>query len=68
MAKLSDQERRQWIALRDAPFQQPPPADEERFVAPTVEARERYMRFLTEASKFFRGTRPVPFKGDNWKL
>lgn len=34
-------------------------------VAPTVEVRERYCRWATEAAKFFKGKKPVRFVGDN---
>ncbi|MCS3904399.1 hypothetical protein J2T55_002435 [Methylohalomonas lacus] len=68
MARLTNDERR---ALRELAAQQhdePPLTDDERFVAPTAEARARYIRFATEASRFYRGDKPVRFVGNHWKL
>lgn len=37
-------------------------------VEATPEARRRYVRWATEAAKFFKGKKPVRFVGDYWKL
>ena len=47
---------------------EPPLSYNERIVAPTTEARERYARFATEAAKLNKGTKPVRFEGTHWKL
>jgi len=39
-----------------------------RIVEPTTEARARYCRWATEAAKFYKGTKPVRFVGNQWKL
>ena len=68
MAKLTDNDRKELLRVSQLEIEQLPLSDRERFVAPTVEARERYIRFATAASKFFKGTKPVSFEGDHWKL
>jgi hypothetical protein len=37
-------------------------------VEQTPEGRARYIRWATEAAKFFKGTKPVCFTGEHWKL
>ena len=39
-----------------------------RVVLPTTEARERYTRWASEVSTFFKGTKRVDFSGEHWKL
>ena len=68
MAQLTDSDRSELLRVAKLKIEQLPLRHEERFVAPTVEARERYIRFATQASKFFKGTKPVCFEGDCWKL
>lgn len=68
MTRLTDQERRELIAAARQPFDNPPLRPDERFVAPTPEARLRYIRFATQAARFYRGDKPVGFRGDHWKL
>lgn len=68
MAKLTDSERAEWLRVGSAPVEEPPLSYDERIVAPTTEARERYARFATEASKLYKGTKPVRFEGTHWKL
>ena len=41
---------------------------EERFVAPTVQARALYIQFATLAACFFKGEKPCSFTGKHWKL
>ncbi len=68
MTKLGDSEKQEWRRLGSEHLTQPPLARHERIVAPTPEAREAYVRFATQAARFYRGDRPVRFVGDQWKL
>jgi len=68
MSRLTEQERKQLIATVRQPLNGPPLRPDERFVAPTPEARRRYILFATEAARFCRGVKPVGFRGDQWKL
>jgi len=68
MAKLTDAERQALRQLADQGRDAQPLSANERFVAPTPEARARYIRFATEASRFYRGEQPVRFGGDYWRL
>lgn len=68
MARLSEKERRAPKALAGHPDRAPPLRRDERFVAPTTQARERYIRFATQASRFHKGDRPVRFRDNHWKL
>ncbi len=68
MTRLSDEERQMLHNLSRDGVAQPEPRVDERFVAPTPEARTRYIEFATQASKFYKGERPMGFKGDHWKL
>ncbi|GAB4174190.1 MAG: hypothetical protein Kow0020_09610 [Wenzhouxiangellaceae bacterium] len=68
MSRLSEQERAELIAAARKPLNGPPLRPDERFVAPTPEARHRYIVFATQAARFYRGDKPVRFIGDRWKL
>ena len=68
MAKLTDNDRSELLRVSTLKIEQPPLSFDERFVAPTVAARERYIRFATQASQFFKGTKADCFEGDHWKL
>jgi len=68
MSRLTEQERRALIAAVRQPLNSPPLRPDERFVAPTPEARRRYILFATEAARFYRGVKPVGFRGNQWKL
>jgi hypothetical protein len=68
MSRLSEQERSELITAARQPISNPPLRLDERFVAPTPEARRRYILFATEAARFYRGVRPIGFRGDQWKL
>lgn len=68
MARLTDDEKREWRAVADRPLDAPRLNDEERFVAPTVEARARYIQFATQAARLFRGEKPRRPEGSHWKL
>ena len=67
MSRLSPEEKR---SLREASgfADEPSLRPDERFVQPTVEARERYIRFATQASRLYRGEKPVEFRGKHWRL
>lgn len=68
MTRLSDKEREMLRNLSGDATPEPPLSTEERFVAPTPEARARYIRFATQASMFYKGERPIGFRGNHWKL
>lgn len=68
MARLTDNERKALRELASQHREEPPLTDDERFVAPTAEARARYIRFATEACRFYKGDKPVRFIGKHWKL
>lgn len=68
MAKLSEDEKREWQAVAQRSVDAPPLSKGERFVAPTVEARARYIRFATQAARFFRGQKTRRPEGKHWKL
>ena len=68
MAKLTDNERNRLQELADQAWDAPPLSESEYYVAPTQEARARYIRFATAASRFFKGNKPVRFTGNNWQL
>lgn len=68
MTKLSDQEKQAWREAAKHPIRQPPLRPDERFVAPTPEARSRYIRFATQAAAFYKGAKPVRFRGNDWRL
>jgi len=66
MTRLTEEERRAFRRFVAAP---PPPLfPAERFVADTPEARLAYVRWVTAASLFFRGEKPVRFGGARWLL
>jgi hypothetical protein len=68
MARLTESERAELLRVGSIPLGEPPSSYNERIVAPTIEARERYARFATQAAKIFKGTKPVRFEGAHWKL
>jgi hypothetical protein len=68
MAKLTISEREEWLRVASLALDEPVLRYEERIVAPTTAARERYARFATEAAKLFKGSKPVHFEGAHWKL
>jgi hypothetical protein len=68
MGKLTEDEKREWQAVAKRELDAPPLNNDERFVAPTVEARARYIRFATQAARLFRGDKPSRPEGQHWKL
>lgn len=68
MNKLSEAEREAWRRVAGSDHSAPPLSDDERFVAPTVEARARYIRFATEAARFYHGPEKPPMTGNHWRL
>lgn len=68
MVRLTDAEREELSDFARTRHEQPPLPPEDRFVAPTPEGRLRYIRWATQASKFFKGEKPVRFGGDHWRL
>ncbi len=68
MARLTPTDRKALEALREKGWRQSTRERSPRLLAPTVEARRAYCRWVTEAARFFKGTKPVRFGGSNWKL
>ena len=68
MARLTFDDRAAFRRLAETGWVQSPEERSPRLVAPTTEARRRYCLWATEASKWFKGTKPVRFDGDHWKL
>lgn len=68
MTRLTWEERQAFESLDRSALQQPELADAQRLVLPNPRARLEYIRFATEASRFFRGRREIGFRGDNWRL
>ena len=68
MGRLTDAEKR---ALREAAarsHEEPPLSRKERFVAPTPEARRRYIEWVTAVSRIATADKPVRFNGNDWRL
>jgi hypothetical protein len=68
MARLTADDRAAFRRLTEAGWVQSPAERSPRLVKPTTETRYRYCQWATEASQWFRGTKPVRFGGTNWKL
>jgi hypothetical protein len=66
MARLSKTDRQAFG--RKEVWKEPPEMRSPRTVEPTPEARARYCRWVTEAAKFYKGTKPVRFEGEHWLL
>ena len=68
MTRLTEKEAEALRSLKPDSLQQPELDLAQRWVLPTPAARRDYIRFATDASRFFRGRREVGFRGDNWLL
>lgn len=68
MTRLTRNEREAFESLDVAALQQPELADSQRLVLQTPRARLDYIRFASDASRFFRGRRDIGFRGGNWLL
>ena len=68
MARLSDKDKAAFCELTSRGCEQSPEEHSQRLVEQTPKGRARYVRWATEASRFFKGTKPVDFSGDHWKL
>ena len=68
MTRLTREERKAFESLDRSALQQPELADSQRLVLPNPRARMEYIRFATEASRFYRGRREIGFRGENWLL
>ncbi|MDQ8208992.1 hypothetical protein QEH52_15810 [Coraliomargarita sp. SDUM461003] len=66
MARLSETDRK--ALLKTPAWTEPDAMRSPRIVEPTPEGRARYVRWASEASKFFKGSKPVRFVGEHWKL
>jgi hypothetical protein len=68
MTRLSDEEREMLRNLSSHSGSEPQLPLDQRFVAPTPEARERYIDFASQAAVFYKGDRPIGLRGNQWKL
>ncbi len=73
MARLTAEQRHALQHSLGEDFSQPELRHDERFVAPTLAARQRYIRFATAAStlsslNWDEQLTPQPMTSDNWKL
>lgn len=68
MAKLTENDKVAFRELTERGYVQNPEERSPRLVEQTPEGRARYMRWASEAAKFYKGSKPIGFKGNNWKL
>ena len=68
MARLTPEEREELLRVSKLDLRPPPDLEKDRWVPQTPEGRLRYMQFAAQAAKFFKGTKPVRFGGEHWKL
>jgi len=68
MTQLTRHEREALESLGPGALAQPELEVSQRIVQPTPRARLDYIRFATDASRFFRGRREIGFHGENWLL
>jgi len=68
VTQLTKAEREAFRALGEDGLRQPDLPGSLRLVLPTPEARLEYIRFATDANRFFRGRREIGFRGDDWRL
>lgn len=68
MAKLTETDKAAFREFSARGWEQSPEERSPRLVEQTLEGRARYIRWATEAAKFFKGTKPVDFGGAHWKL
>ena len=65
MTRLTQEERDAFGSLDPSALQQPEASDSERLVLPNPSARLEYVRFASDASRFYRGRREIGFRGEN---
>ncbi len=68
MARLTESEREDLKHLVERPREPQPLTAEERLVAPTPETRMRYIRFATQATRFYKSDQAVRFPANDWRL
>ncbi len=68
MARLTSSDKAAFEEAARKPWQQSPEERSPRTVPQTPEGRAAYVRWATEASTFFKGTKPVNFEGEHWML
>ena len=68
MAQLSKTDKAAFRALSNKGWEQSAEERSPLIVEATPEGRARYIRWASQASKFFKGEKPVDFSGDHWKL
>ncbi len=68
MERLTRNDREAFRELTKRGWIQSPEERSPRFVEDSPAAREAYCHWATEASRFFKGAKPVRFHGSQWKL
>lgn len=68
MTRLTHEERKAFTSLERHRLEQPELSRSQRLVLPTPAARLEYIRFASEAGRFFTGRREIGFRGDDWRL
>ncbi len=68
MTRLTAAEREAFKQTAGQDMRQPDLGSEADQGCLTPHARLEYLRFASAAAAFFRGTRPLGFRGDDWRL
>lgn len=68
MAQLSNSDKAAFRELTERGWEQSDEERSPRHVELTPEARRRYCEWAAQAAKFYKGTKPVDFSGEHWKL
>ncbi|MGZ0657466.1 hypothetical protein ACWPKS_17850 [Coraliomargarita sp. W4R72] len=68
MAHLSETDKASFRELSTRGWEQSEEERSPRYIEPSPAALRRYCEWATQATKFFKGTKPVDFGGDHWKL
>ncbi len=68
MARLTEAERAEIRHAAARVHREPTLPDADRFVAPTPEARLRYLRWIEALGRLAADCRPAVFRGNRWRL
>lgn len=68
MERLTRSDRDAFRELTERGWVQSPQERSPRFAEDSPAAREAYCRWATEASRFFKGKKPIRFTGTQWRL
>lgn len=68
MARLTEADRAAFRDLTERGWVQSPGERSPAIVEQTLAGREQYCRWATAAARFYKGSKPVRFVGNHWKL